>query len=66
MDWASVLQLVSTVFAALGAFGAYRARDNSRAAEIKEIQTDVKYILKRLDVLEGRVYVRKVKKEESA
>ena len=66
MEISWILQAASVGFAALSAFHAYRARDNARAAELKEIQTDVKHILKRLDALEGRTYVRKIKKEESA
>ena len=66
MEIPAIFQIASTFFAAISAFGAYRARDNARAAALKEMQTDIKHILKRIDALEGKQYVRKMKKEESA
>lgn len=66
MNLSLIFQLLSTLIAVLGAFSAYRARDNARAATLSELQTDVKYILRRLDALEDRQRVKRMKKEESA
>ena len=66
MDLATVMQMASVFFAAVTAFSTYRARDNARAAALREIQTDIRHILKRIDALEGKRYVSKIGKEESA
>lgn len=46
------IQMLGAVAAALSAYGAYRARDNERAAALAEIKADLRAALKRLDNLE--------------
>ncbi|MBQ1255799.1 MAG: hypothetical protein IIW08_08385 [Clostridia bacterium] len=68
MEISAVLQLIATFSAAWGAFSAYRARDNARAAALSEIRADITHIMKRLDRIEdGRICkIERTKREESA
>ncbi|MBR3928057.1 MAG: hypothetical protein IKJ65_03520 [Clostridia bacterium] len=68
MEISAVLQSIAIVISAWGAFSAYRARDNERAAALSEIRSDVKHIMKRLDKIEdGRIRkIERTKREESA
>lgn len=68
MEISHLLQLIATFSAAIGAFNAYRTRDNERASALSEIRTDIKHIMKRLDrIEEGRIRkIERTKREESA
>ena len=68
VEISAVLQLIATFSAAWGAFSAYRARDNARAAALSEIRADITHIMKRLDRIEdGRICkIERTKREEIA
>lgn len=69
MEFSTFLQLAATVATMWGAFSAYRARDNERAAALSEIRSDVKHIMKRLDRIEQEKSIQRIEmsqREESA
>ena len=69
MDYTFLLQMAATVFAAWGAFNAYRVRDNDRAATLSEIRNEIRHIIKRLDRIENEkqfTRMERKKREESA
>ena len=49
----TIIQLLGAIAATASAYGAYRSRDNERAAALAEIKADVRMTVKRLDDLES-------------
>ena len=56
MEWQQLMpfaQILGTLASVLGTFSVLRARDNERAAKLTEIQADIRYLIRRVDRLEG-------------
>jgi len=57
-------QLAGILASVLGTFSALRARDNERAAKLTEMQTEIRYLIRRVDRLEGRLITEKERFED--